>query len=160
MHPLIEQLAGQSAKACACLESLFSRCHDGKEQPTQDTLEVTLQLMLDEFRETFIIVDALDECQERGELLLLLNNLKFWGAGKLHVLATSRRERDIEEALASLVTSEVCLQSALVNVDIGTHISERLQNDAKLKKWPANVQEEIKHTLIEGAQGMYVENIA
>ena len=80
----------------------------------------------------------------------------MWGAGNLHVLATSRRERDIEESLKPLVTSEFCLQSALVNVDIDTHISQRLQNDPKLKRWPARIREEIKDALMEGAQGMYV----
>ncbi|KAH9204132.1 hypothetical protein DL95DRAFT_377186 [Leptodontidium sp. 2 PMI_412] len=155
-HSLIEQLAWQSTKALACLESLFSHCQDGKQQPTQDALEVALQQMLNEIGETFIILDALDECKEREELLLLLENLISWRAGNLHILATSRRERDIEEALESLTTSEICLQSALVNVDIDTHISERLQNDPKLKRWPANVQGEIKNTLMEGAQGMYV----
>tara|TARA_R110002060_G_scaffold151_1_gene301 strand:+ start:408 stop:689 length:282 start_codon:yes stop_codon:yes gene_type:complete len=85
-----------------------------------------------------------------------LKNLTCWDAGKLHVLATSRKERDIEETLEPLVTSEICLQSALVNVDIYTYISERLQNDLKLKRWPANVQGEIQTTLMEGAQGMYV----
>ncbi|KAH9207858.1 hypothetical protein DL95DRAFT_312889, partial [Leptodontidium sp. 2 PMI_412] len=154
-HSLIEQLAWQSAKALACLESLFSRCQDGKQQPTQDGLEVALQKVLNEFGETFIILDALDECKEREELLLLLKNLTSWGARRLHVFSTSRRERDIEEALENLVTSEICLQSALVNVDIDTHISERLQNDLKLKRWPANVREEIKTTLMEGAQGMF-----
>ncbi|PVH69880.1 ankyrin [Cadophora sp. DSE1049] len=111
--------------------------------------------MLGEFKETFIILDALDECKERKELLLLLKNLNSWGTGKLHILVTSRRERDIEETLESLVTSEICLQSALVNVDIHTHISERLQNDSNLKRWPANVRGEIERTLMDGAQGMF-----
>ncbi|PVH67796.1 ankyrin, partial [Cadophora sp. DSE1049] len=110
---------------------------------------------LNEFGETFIILDALDECKEREELLLLLKNLTSWGAGNLRVLATSRRERDIEEALEPLVSSEICLQSALVDNDIGTYLSERLQNDPKLKRWPANVRGEIKDTLMEGAQGMF-----
>lgn len=155
-HSLIEQLAGQSAKALACLEMLFSRCQDGKQQATQDALELALQQMLGEIGETFIILDALDECKEREELLLLLKNLTSWGAGNLHVLATSRRERDIEETLESLVTSEICLQSTLVNADINTHISERLQNDSRLKRWPANVRGEIEDTLMKGANGMYV----
>ncbi|KAH9203390.1 hypothetical protein DL95DRAFT_399380, partial [Leptodontidium sp. 2 PMI_412] len=112
-HSLVEQLAMQSAKALACLELLFSRCQDGKQQPTQDALEVTLQQMLDEFGETFIILDALDECREREELLILLKTLTSWGTGKLHLLATSRRERDIEETLEPLTTGEICLQSAI-----------------------------------------------
>ncbi|KAH6666209.1 hypothetical protein B0J14DRAFT_199342 [Halenospora varia] len=152
---LIEQLALQSAKALACLESLFSHSQDGKQQPTQDALEVALQQMLDEFEETFIILDALDECKEREELLLLLKNLNSWETEKLHILATSRREREIEETLESLVTGKICLQSALVNIDIHTHLSERLQTDSKLKRWPANVRGEIEQTLMDGAQGMF-----
>ncbi|KAF8854030.1 ankyrin [Acephala macrosclerotiorum] len=152
---LVEQLAWQSVEALACLQSLFSRCQDGNQQPTQDALESTLQQMLGGIEETFIILDALDECKEREELLLLLKTLNSWGTRKLHILATSRRERDIEETLESLVTSEICLQSALVNVDIHTHISERLRNDSKLKRWPANVRREIEQTLIDGAQGMF-----
>ena len=72
---IVEQLAWQSVKALACLESLFSYSQDGKQQPTQDRLELTLQQMLGEFEETFIILDGLDECKEREELLLLLENL-------------------------------------------------------------------------------------
>lgn len=154
---LIEQLAWQSPKALACLESLFSRCQDGKQQPTQDALESTLRQILGGYKETFIILDALDECKERKDLLVLLENLNSWGLEELHILATSRRERDIEETLEPLVTSEICLQSALVGNDIHTHISERLQNDSKLKKWPANVRGEIEQTLMDGAQGMYVK---
>ncbi|KAH6721084.1 hypothetical protein BKA61DRAFT_469386, partial [Leptodontidium sp. MPI-SDFR-AT-0119] len=67
------------------------------------------QQILDEFRETFIILDTLDEYKEREELLLLLKNLTSWGARNLHVLIISWRERDIEETLESLTTSEICL---------------------------------------------------
>lgn len=157
---LVKQLAWQSVNTPACLESLFSQNQDGKQQPTQDALELILQQMLGEFEETFIILDALDECKEREELLLLLEKLNSWETEKLHILVTSRRVGDIEEALGSLVTSEICLQSALVNIDIHTHISERLQNDSKLRKWPANVRGEIERTLMDGAQGMYVENLS
>jgi hypothetical protein len=100
--------------------------------------------MLGEFEETFIIFDALDECNEREKLLLLLEKLNSWGTEKLYVLVTSRKERDIEETLESLVTSEIYLQSAVVDVDIHTYLTKRLQNDLKLRKWPANVRGEIE----------------
>ncbi|KAH7363898.1 ectomycorrhiza-induced ankyrin-domain/NACHT-domain-containing protein [Rhexocercosporidium sp. MPI-PUGE-AT-0058] len=155
MHSLIEQLAWQSAKAFACLESLFARCQDGMQQPSQDALEVTLQKMLIEFGETFLIFDALDECKEREGLLHLLGNFKSWEAVNLHILVTSRKERDIEESLESVATNKICLQSALVDVDISTYISEGLQNDSRLKRWPTNVRGEIESTLMKGAQGMF-----
>ncbi len=72
----------------------------------------------------------------------------------LHILATSRREKDIEETLAPLTTSQTCIQSALVDADICIYIRERLQTDPKLRKWPKNVQMEIEKILMDGAHGM------
>ena len=153
---LVEQLAWQSVNALAFLDSVVSRKQNANEQPKQEELELTLQQMLGDFEETFIIIDALDECEEREELILLLVKLKSWGGEKMHVLVTSRKERDIEEGLAPLLTREIRLQSALVDKDICNYISERLRNDTKLRKWPTNVREEIERALIDGAQGMYV----
>ena len=157
IRSLVEQFAWQSAKALACLESLFSRCQDGRQQPTQDALELTLRQILGGCKETFIILDALDESKERKDLLALLETLNSWGSEKLHILATSRRERDIEETLKPLVTSKICLQNTLVDNDIHIYISKRIQKDLKLKRWPANVRGEIEQTLMDGAQGMCVK---
>jgi hypothetical protein len=77
-----------------------------------------------------------------------------WNLKTLYILATSRRERDIKETLEPLVTGQICIQSALVNADIHIHISKRLQNNPKLRKWPINVQMEIEKTLVDGAHGM------
>ena len=82
----------------------------------------------DEFEETFIILDALDECKEREKLLVLLKSLNSLETEKLHGLATSWRERDIEETFESLVTSEIYLQSAVVNIDIHNHLLVCLNN--------------------------------
>jgi hypothetical protein len=73
----------------------------------------------------------------------------------LHILATSRREKDIEEWLEPLVNDQekICIQSALVNDDIRTYVHEKLQTDRKLK-WSAKVQEEIEKSLMDGAHGM------
>ena len=115
--------------------------------------------MLGDFQQTFIILDALDECKEREELLGLLKDLITWKVKSLHVLATSRREGDIEEALEPSVTGQVCIQSAVINADIQIHVCERLQNNPKLEKWPSNVRKEIEDTLMDKAHGMYVRTL-
>ncbi len=63
------------------------------------------------------ILDALDECKERQELLTDIDEIAGWKNRKLHMLATSRRENDIEESLEPLVNDQekICIQSALVN---------------------------------------------
>jgi ankyrin repeat protein len=156
LRSLIEQLSVQSVQSMDALNILFARSKDGQQQPTTDALLSTLQHILRDFQQTFIILDALDECKEREALLKLLENTMDWKVENLHILATSRRERDIEETLAPLATNQICIQSALVNADIHVHICDRLQNDPKLNKWPANVQREIEKTLMDGAHGMYV----
>jgi ankyrin repeat protein len=156
LRSLIEQLSVQSVKSMDALNTLFACSKDGQQQPTTDALLSTLQHILGDFQQTFIILDTLDECKEREALLKLLENSTDWNVENLHILATSRRERDIEDTLAPLATDQICIQSALVNADIHVHLCDRLQNDPKLNKWPANVQREIEKTLMDGAHGMYV----
>ena len=147
-------LSIQSASASRALESLFSSCMNGECQPSTDALLETLRQIVQAFDERFIILDALDECQERQELLEDIEKIVDWKLEKLHILATSRREKYIEETLEPLITRQICIQSALVNADIHLHLRERLQNDPKLRKWPEKVHMEIEATLMDGAHGM------
>lgn len=108
--------------------------------------------------DTYVILDALDECADRDELLTDLEEVTSWGDANLHVLTTSRREKDIEEALTPLSDRQnrIAIQSALVNADICTYIHDRLQVDRKLRRWQKhpNVQREIEDKLTRKADGM------
>ena len=154
IRSLIMQLSVQNAGTPQALESLFSSKMSGNQQPTSHELLMTLQQMAQEFNETFVILDALDECKEVHELLEDIKEIARWKTGKLHILVTSRREKDIGDTLEPLITDEICIQNELVDADIRIHLCEKLQNDPKLKTWPANVQKEIKEILMNGAQGM------
>ncbi len=149
------QLSTQSTGTSKALNELYSCHRDGQQPPTTEKLIETLKEIIGNFHQTYIILDALDECAEREELLVLIKDMAEWNIRKLHIMATSRREKDIEEALESLVTDQICIQTALVNPDIQLHIRERLQHDRKLK-WPPEIQKEIEETLMQGAHGMYV----
>ncbi|KAF8542732.1 hypothetical protein BDD12DRAFT_875826 [Trichophaea hybrida] len=67
IRSLITQLSKQSVRTRA-LESLFSS-YQGSRQPTADALLETLRHIVQEFDESFIILDTLDECEERQGLL-------------------------------------------------------------------------------------------
>jgi hypothetical protein len=144
----------RSVEASKALNGLYSRYQDGNNQPTFKELVAVLNAMIVNFRETYIILDGLDECSEREELLELIVEINGWMGGDIHMLATSRKERDIEEALSPLLTCQICIQSAQVNGDIQLHIRERLENDPKLKKWGSKLHEEIEETLMDRAHGM------
>jgi hypothetical protein len=152
IRSLIVQLYGQCRTMPEPLSSLF--CSNGDRQPTTEELVLTLQQMLRNLSQIFIIIDALDECKEREPLLEFIERLLSWNLEKLHILATSRRERDIEGTLESLSTNQIPIQTSIVDADIRIHVCERLRNDPKLRKWPAEVQSEIEQTLSDGANGM------
>ena len=156
IRSLVVQLSRQSTNIPEALNVIYSRRQEvqQQQQPTTDDIVLTLQDMLGDFRQSFIILDALDECTEREELLGLIEKIVNWKLEKLHILVTSRRENDIEDTLTPLITGQICIQSALINADIHVHIRERLQNDRKLRKLPKDMQIEIEKTLMDGANGM------
>jgi len=69
IRSLILQLSSQCERAPQDLEALHSSCMNDERQPTHDMLLATLHQMMKSFEKTFIILDALDECLERRELL-------------------------------------------------------------------------------------------
>jgi ankyrin repeat domain-containing protein 50 len=111
--------------------------------------------------ENFIIADALDECSygaERTQLSTVLKEFSTWALPNLHILVTSRKEPDIEKALAPLVTSSpVCIQTKQVDADILLYVKSQLENDANLRERTRipQLKEEIETTLVKGANGMY-----
>jgi hypothetical protein len=140
------------------ISQLYERCNHGKLQPGLDELTGMLSEAIQSLGHVFIVIDALDECpkgEERDSLLAVLSNIKSRTMYNLHTLVTSRRELDVEENLAPLITSQpISLQGVEVDGDIQAHISSVLATDPKLKKWPEDIKQEIEVTLTKGANGM------
>jgi len=154
VRSLIEQFSNQSASTPDALENLYSRHQNGSRQPSADSLMSTLQDILQGFQQAYIVLDALDECSERDDLLSLIEEIVGWKLGTLHILATSRKEQEIEDCLSSLVSNQINIQSTVVDADIRIHVRDRLQKDRKLRKWSAEAQLEIEAALVDGAHGM------
>ena len=157
---VLRSLICQLSRYCAnsILQNLYSSSLNGRPQPTEEVLLNTLHQMMTSLGDTYIILDALDECAERDELLKDLEEIISWEGANVHLLTTSRRETDIEEALTpwSDTRNRISIQSELVNADIRTYIRDRLQIDPRLKRWlkRPEVQREIEDTLMKKADGM------
>jgi hypothetical protein len=129
-------------------------------QPPTDGLKEALRSMLAAFGQSYVIVDALDECPsgdgERTTLTALLTEFSKWSLPNLHILVTSRKEPDIDEALAPLLTNPpICIQSKQVDADIKVHVRTQLAIDLNLKKWSPQIKEDIETSLVNGANGMW-----
>lgn len=156
LRSLITQFSLHCIKIPTALESPFSA--NKERQPSSDALMQTLQQLIKDFPAAYIILDALDECKGRVELLQVLEEMASWQLDNLHIIVTSRKEPDIESSLESFVDERnaVCLQSALVNEDIRTFICHKLSVDKRFKRWHKNeeVRREVEKILMEKAQGM------
>ena len=160
IRSLIVQLSSECVKVPQILASSYSSYMNGERQPVYDSLLLILHQMMRLFAETYLVLDALDECLERQELLGAINELNGWKDVNLHILTTSRWERDIEESLEPLCNEhdKICIQSIHINDDIRAYIHGRLQTDRDFQRWrdKPKVQLEIEDTLMFEADGMYV----
>jgi hypothetical protein len=140
------------------LDKLFSSCENGHLQPTEESLLATFTQMMNTAEKVQIVIDSLDECKTRRDLLLWMETVARSRHEGLCLLATSRKEDDIESELVRWLDKRDCMsiQRVLVNNDIGVYIRERLQNDHCLQRWHSKptVQDEIETELIEKADGM------
>jgi hypothetical protein len=160
LRSLLCQFLQRSVVIPKGVDALFSSCENGQRKPSLHALlEVTRQAMQD-LTQVYVVLDALDECTQRSELMDMLETVAGWQLDNLHLLMTSRKERDIERSLEGYVEEEnaVCLQRDVVDQDIQRYVQQRLHNDKSLTKWnkDAAVGQEIEATLMGGARGMYV----
>jgi hypothetical protein len=160
LRSLLCQLLQRSSTIPKGVDTLFSSCEDGRRQPSLRALLEVLQLMLQEFAHVYVVLDALDECTQRSELMDMIETVAGWQLDNVHLLLTSRKERDIEISLESFVVDEdtVCLQKDVVDKDIERYVQQRLSNDKNLAKWNRDsaVRQEIETAMMCGARGMYV----
>jgi hypothetical protein len=160
LRSLLSQLLQRSSTMPKGVDTLFSACNNGQRQPSSHALLEVIPQVMQQFTHVYIVLDALDECTQRPELMDTLETMARWHLHSVHLLMTSRKERDIESSLEGYIEEEddVCLQRDVVDKDIQRYVTQRLSDDKALAKWnkDAVVKQEIEASLTNGARGMYV----
>ena len=160
LRSLLRQLSNQNQDCLQMLEAAYLAHGNGQKQPSLEELSTLLQSMIQASGTTFIVLDALDECNSRGELLRLIGTIGAWDQADVHILLTSRSETEVRSTIESLDCRKFItdIQTSLNTEDIHTHIRSRLSLDADLKRWrkDATALEDIEAQLMKSADGMYV----
>lgn len=115
------------------------------------------------FSSVHIVLDALDECQtgngERRRLLEIVRRIAMLNDSTLHIFCTSRREQDIELALAPICSTH---PRYLISINDGRN---GLTGDIKLyiestfaspdyDSWPESIKKEALSVLLQKADDM------
>ncbi|CAI0648056.1 unnamed protein product [Colletotrichum noveboracense] len=162
LRSLASQLSRKSQSARAYLSSTFNTKYEKSlEQPSTAQLCEIFEGMLQRSNDTWIVLDALDECQlgstfKNEGLLPWLQSLPAPEHDNIRILVTSRREHDIQMTLNECIPEQLCLQGDLVAGDIKAFIDETIANWDGLQIWREHgwVQEEIRSYLTENSDGM------
>ena len=110
--------------------------------------------LLREFQDVYIVIDALDECEQNEEVLRWIEGFLENKNGRFHVLVSSRQDLHFQlevERVASLILR---LDQRTFDNDIKVYIHERLSTDPRMMKWPTDVREDIKQSLVSNAGGL------
>ena len=137
------------------LADLYECCGEFQ-QPSDEQLQDVLCDILDGFSQAFIMIDALDECTEREKTLNWMSRLILDPNRKvenLHIVVTSRPERDIDDIFAVLDPHPIDVGEANTK-DILEYL--KFQMESKFVKYDENTRVKIMTDLEKHAQGSYV----
>lgn len=152
---LLLQATAQSSKLSPELLTLYEHCEKGQRQPRLDDLKSTLIKVLSDFSNSYIVLDALDECPERDGLLQWLESLPSQLPQSLRLLVLSRNEEDIAEELEAVANPAISIEDAVVDSDIREYVGSQLKNDKRFRAWPSAIRDEVETVLCAKAEGMY-----
>ncbi|KAF9223940.1 hypothetical protein BS17DRAFT_126483 [Gyrodon lividus] len=103
-------------------------------------------------RRPFIIIDALDECQDIEKLL---NALQMLNDGQIRLFVTSRPEQIIRERLSNLPSISLQKMISAVSADMERHITKVLDSHRLLRMLEPGLKKEIRFALLQAADGMF-----
>ena len=157
LRALLLQLSVQLQDGGSDLDSLY-QLHKHRTPPA-GALFSSLLSVLDRFDEVFILLDALDESpgpeSERRGVLDLLKKVRRMSSKGVHLLVTSRLERDIRTFVDKSDGRTLVMGKPEVNRDISNFISSQLKDEPDLQEcqeWEDS-HGEIEEKLTERADG-------
>lgn len=135
-------------------QRLFSDYQPSRDPPTKKVEEIFWEL-LNEFPETFIVVDALDECvdpESRQSVLNFLKKFQGFTRCKNHIMVTSRWLDDIKRAMQS--ETVVMMKSEDVDQVIKSYLDLWLTSSAP-DWWQKDLKMHATQKIMEGAGGVF-----
>ncbi|SPJ78511.1 related to ankyrin repeat [Fusarium torulosum] len=156
LRSLAVQLYHTGNEAARRLDSLFSSHDDGRRQPDTNALSACVDTMIQITGKAFIIIDALDECTAREELLQWLKDL---ASRKAQLIVTGRPEVEFQSAIPRSFDEHNCilLDKQAVNADICAYVEATLKQkpDFVDKKLSPSILEEMRDNIGNRADGMF-----
>lgn len=153
LRSVIAQLSRKAATFPPEVIDLYDHYKGRRSQPTlEELLDILVIISARSFPKVHILIDAVDECNERDILLPILQ--KLIASGTVSLLLSSRRERDITETMTTVKAIDVSVQADQVASDVKVFLEKKMKEESYLKTLSQDLQGTILQTLLQGANGM------
>ncbi|KAL8686847.1 MAG: hypothetical protein Q9218_006823 [Villophora microphyllina] len=129
LRSILKQLSSQKDSLLEQVHELHEQCDTTSPQPATAAVVEALLTIAKRFQDVYIVVDALDECQDSSDFTPL---------------------RDLEASFRGQRYHCVSLHNAPIDKDITLHIKNQLRHNDQLRAWPQLVRLEIETALVEG----------
>lgn len=151
---ILKQLASQMSTLPLPITELHERFEKQRDHLQLQDLETTLLLTFREFRQIFIIIDALDECDAKKHRKSFLKVLKDLENTSARVFITSRpHPDDIKQALCA--SPRITVEAG--DSDIRKYLAHKIGEDGDTDLIDEPLKEEIITNIANRAQGMLVD---
>jgi Cdc6-like AAA superfamily ATPase len=149
---LLKQLVQGQLSMPESVKGLYER-HKDRARPSFDEIMKVFYAVVADFSRTFIVIDALDECQVaegvRSKLLSELFRLQAHTGANL--FATSRFIPDIEKEFKGSMSLEIRAN----NEDVQRYLEGHMSRLPSFVSRNPDLKEEIKSEIIKAVDGMY-----
>ncbi|KAJ6555614.1 ankyrin repeat-containing domain protein [Mycena vulgaris] len=150
LRSIILQLSAQSPNDYSALDHLYSSSN-GQTLPTYQNLMDVLHELLQEIGHTYIVPDALDECNEPDLIIQLISKLRDQTDSPLHLLFTSQSREMFTAAFKDI--PHIVLDLKTTAEDIERFVASELRSK-RLKHW-ARHSVQITTKILEKSNGMF-----
>ena len=152
---MLKQLTQKSSSVPQSIDHLYKHHQKGRTRPSTNEICQALQSVVRAHSKTFIIVDALDECEAAdGALQRFISELfDLQAKTQANLLVTSRFIPDIERCFEGRSTK---LEIRASDEDLKRYLDGSMLKLPRFVSRSADIQREIKTAIIKAATGMLV----
>jgi hypothetical protein len=152
---LLKQLIQRRPSVPESFTTLYKRHKDERTRPSFDEISKVLHSIVADYSKTFIIIDALDECQtsDGGRRKLLSEIFSLQAKTGACFFATSRFIPEIKKEFERCVSIEIRASDD----DVRRYLNGCMSQLPSYVSRSSDLQEEIKTEIVNAVDGMYVD---
>jgi hypothetical protein len=152
LRRILLQLSAQSPHPYTVLRNQYT-ASSGQKLPTYQELVGILTQLLRELGPTYIILDALDECDDEdfAKLFDLVSTLRAWKETPLHLMITSQPRDIFTENFEGV--PRITLNVNIIQKEIEVFLAGEIRDNRRLKIWRPHATE-IVDQIMRKSNGM------